>query len=318
VAAVALLLIAGCGSDPATAGGDGGGPQGVVATTPVVADLARNVAGDRADVRSMLDAKADPHDYEVRPRDVEALADAGLIVRSGGELDQWLTEAIDGAGAKAPVLTLIDRIDPIAGGHVVPGERAEGGAESADEVDPHWWHDPGNAAKAVAAIRDALSKADPDGRATYARNADAYLRRIDRLTTSTEACVAKIPQRSRKLVTTHDALGYYASRFGFEIVGAVIPSLSTAGQPSAGDTAALVETIRRERVPAVFAEQSVSADTERAVAEEAGARFGAPLWTDTLGPKGSGADTYLGAEAANTHAIVDGLTAGREQCTPRS
>jgi ABC-type Zn uptake system ZnuABC Zn-binding protein ZnuA len=307
-----LGVFAGCGGAGAASGS--GKDVEVVATTTEAADLVRNVAGDRAGVRSLLDVRTDPHDYEVRPHDVEALAYASLIVRSGGEIDAWLEGAIDGSGSGAEVVDLIDSIDPLAGS-AHGGEHQEGGAESADEVDPHWWQDPGNAAKAVVAIRDALTQADPEGRAEYAANADAYVARLDKLTDALTRCVSAVPAGSRKLVTTHDALGYYARRFGFEIVGTVIPSRSTRGQASAGETADLIAKIRRENVPAIFAEQAVNADVEKAIADETGARVGDPLWTDTLGPPGSGAETYLGAMVVNTRAIVEGLTGGLQTCS---
>jgi zinc/manganese transport system substrate-binding protein len=116
-------------------------------------------------------------------------------------------------------------------------------------------------------------------------------------------------------VTTHDSLGYYASRYGIEVVGAVIPSLTTQGQASAGETAELVRTIRAEGVEAIFTESGLEPKIEAAIAREAGARVGEPLWADTLGPEGSGADTYAGSIAANTRALVDGFGGGERPCT---
>ncbi len=124
-----------------------------------------------------------------------------------------------------------------------------------------------------------------------------------------------MPAERRKLVTTHDSLGYYASRYGIEVVGAVIPSLTTQGQASAGETAELVRTIRAEGVEAIFTESGLEPKIEEAIASEAGARVGEPLWADTLGPEGSGAETYTGSVAANTRALVDGFGGGERQCT---
>jgi zinc/manganese transport system substrate-binding protein len=296
--ALVLLLLAalasGCGD-----GGDAAasGKLGVVATTTQAADLARNVGGDRVAVTGLLAPNADPHEYEVRPRDLEALAEAGLVVRSGGEVDEWLQEAVDGSGTEAPVLDL--------SAHV----RLRGD-------DPHWWQDPRNVELAVPAIRDAMAKADPAGASAYRANAAAYLERVRRLDARVRACIGRIPEPQRKLVTTHDALGYYAARYGIDVIGAVIPSLSTEGQPSAGETADLVRTIRAARVKAIFAESSVSPKVEEAIAREAGATVGAALWADSLGPAGSDGDTYLKSIAANTRALVDGLTGGRETCSP--
>src|SRR5262249_23194017 len=148
--------------------------------------------------------------------------------------------------------------------------------------DPHWWQDPGNAVTAIAEIQGALDRADPTHRARYDRRAAAYddaLRRLDR---GVRACVDKVPQAERKLVTTHDAFGHYTRRSGIEQIGTVIPSLSTAGQPSAGDTARLIATIKRTGVKTIFAESAVNPSVEQAVARATGAKVGPALWADTL------------------------------------
>ena len=292
LAAACAALLAGCGS------GGGGGRPTVVATTTQAADLARLVAGDRAEVRGILEPNSDPHDYEVRPGDVKALARASLVVRSGGDLDEWLGGAIDSAGADAPVLDLLDRVGP----H--------------DDGDPHWWQDPIRAEEAVTAIGEALAKADPEGASTYRANAERSVNRLQALDAAVRDCIDTIPTEQRTLVTTHDALGYFADRYGLRVVGTVIPSLSTQAQASAGDLAKLVDTIRRERVKAIFAESSVNASVEDAIAQETGARVGAPLWADALGPKGSSGATYEDSIRANTAAIVEGLT-GKSCSFPR-
>jgi ABC-type Zn uptake system ZnuABC Zn-binding protein ZnuA len=284
------------------AGDEHGGRPGrldVVATTTQAADLVHEVAGGRAGVVRLLAPNADPHDYEVRPRDMKAVAHADLVVRSGGDVDGWLQDAIDGAGTGAPVLTLIDHVARLHSSH---------------GVDPHWWQDPRNAERAVTAIRDALVRADPAHAAGYRASAARYGARLRALDAAVARCMNAVPQPERRLVTTHDALGYYARRYGLRIVGAVIPSLSTAGQPSAGELAALVRTIRAQGVHAVFSEQSVNAKVEAAIAAESGAKVGGSLWADTLGPAGSSGATYIGSIAANTRAIVDGLTDGRRRC----
>jgi zinc/manganese transport system substrate-binding protein len=289
---LAAVAAAGCGEDD---GGTANGEVQLVATTTQAADLARNVGGDNVEVVGLLAPNSDPHEYEVRPRDLEALADADLVVRSGGDLDEWLADAIEGAGADAPVLTLSDHV------------RAVGD-------DPHWWQDPRNGLRAVAAIERALSTADPAGASDYAADAHRYAARLRRLDAAVAACIGKLPAGQRKLVTTHDSLGYYARRYGIEVVGTVIPSQSTSGQPSAGETAELVDTIRAERVKAIFAESSVDPKVEEAIAREAGATVGEPLWADTLGPPGSSGDTYVKSIAANTRALVNGLSGGERTC----
>ncbi len=292
--ALALALgVAGCGE---AAGEPGTGRVGVVSTTTQVADMARNVGGNRIEVTSLLAPGADPHGYEVRPRDVEALTRAETVLRSGGDLDEWLGEAIEGSGTEAPTVDLSERLAPGA------------------NPDPHWWHDPRNAQRAVEEIRDALTAADPEGRRVYARNAERYLGELEALDAAVQRCLRRVPAAQRKLVTTHDSLAHYADRYGLEVVGTVIPSSSTAGQPSAGATRDLVETIEREEVRAIFSESSVNPKVERAIAEETGARIGTPLWADTLGPPGSTGATYVGSIAANTRALVDGFTGGSVDC----
>jgi ABC-type Zn uptake system ZnuABC Zn-binding protein ZnuA len=289
------LAVASCGGDdPAS-----DGRLTVVATTTQAADLTRAVAGDRADVVALLRPNSDPHDYEVRPQDVKALARADLVVRSGGELDHWLDGAIDSAGSDAPQLTLIDHVDTL------PGD---------DGPDPHWWQDPRNAIRAVAALEAALARADPaHARGLHARAA-AYTRRLKALDAAVAGCLDRLPPAQRKLVTTHDSLGYYARRYGLDVIGAVIPSRSTLAQPSAGELARLVDTVRAAGVKAIFAESSVNPKVEQAVAGEAGARVGRDLWADSLGPRGSDGATYVGSIAANTRAIADGLSGGALHC----
>ena len=337
VTAACALGLAACGNE-GPAGGDER-PVTVVATTTQAADLASKVGGDRATVRALIPAGADPHGYEVRPSDIEALADADLIVRSGGDLDEWLADAIESAGGDAPVLNLMDHVETREGGHDhgheeegahaeeeghAEGEGAhaeeegahaeEEGAAHGDDVDPHWWHDPRNGVRAAAALREALAAADPEGATHYEEQGRAYEERLEALDAAIAACWEDVPEPRRRLVTTHDSLGYYADRYGLEVVGAVIPSTSSQGQASAGAVDELVRTIRRERVPAIFTETSLNARVERAIADEAGARVGDPLYADSLAHEGEAA-TYTGALAANTRALVDGLSGGEAGCS---
>jgi ABC-type Zn uptake system ZnuABC Zn-binding protein ZnuA len=289
-AVLAVLSAVGCADDSGS-----GGRLTVVATTTQVADLARQVGGERVNVEGMLRPGGDPHDYEPRPSDVEAVARAAVVFRSGGEVDDWLTDVIDNAGGDAEVVSLIDSVRRL-------------------DEDPHWWQDPRNGVRAVEAIRAALTKADPRGRAAFARNAARATRTLERLDREISACIQRVPPAKRKIVTTHDALGYFARRYGVEVVGAVIPSLSTQAQASAGDVQRLVEQIRREGVEAVFPESSVNPDIERAIAREAGARIGDSLYADSLGPKGSPGETYADALASDAAALVRGMSGGRVNC----
>jgi ABC-type Zn uptake system ZnuABC Zn-binding protein ZnuA len=287
---LATLVAAGCGDDS----GSGSG-RTVVATTTQVADLVREVGGGRVSVDGMLRPGGDPHEYEPRPSDVAAVARADVVFRSGGEVDGWLGDVIDDAGGDAQVVSLIDSVDRM-------------------DDDPHWWQDPRNAERAVETIRARLTRLDPGGRTVYRRNAARLERRLRTLDARIAACVDRVPAAKRRIVTTHDALGYFARRYGIEVVGAVIPSLSTQAQASAGDVQRLVDQIRREHVQAVFPENSVNPDIERAIAREAGASIGGKLYADSLGPKGSAGETYVGALSADAAALVDGMSGGRVSC----
>jgi zinc/manganese transport system substrate-binding protein len=295
VSAFALALAAaGCG-DSEGEDGSGGGAVFAVATTTIAGDIVRNVGGNRIHVDTLVPADADPHDFEPRPSDAVALADAELVVKSGGDLDEWLDDLIDSAGGDAAELTLLDSVRAIGD-------------------DPHWWQDPRNAILATEAVRDALAEADPDGRRAYERNAALYVRELRALDDDIERCMQRVPPEKRKLVTTHDALGYFADRYDLEVIGSVIPSLSTQAQPSAKEVDALVEQIEEERVEAIFPEAAVSQRLERAISRESGAEVGRELWADSLGGEGSGAETYVDAMRANADALAEGMSSGRVSC----
>jgi ABC-type Zn uptake system ZnuABC Zn-binding protein ZnuA len=287
------VVFAGCGSSSGS-----GDDTTVVATTTQAADLVRQVGGARVNVEGMLRPGGDPHDYEPRPSDVAAVADAAVVFRSGGEVDDWLSDVIDNAGGDAEVVTLLDSVKRL-------------------DDDPHWWQDATNGVRAVEVVRAQLTKADPAGRATFARNAKRTTRTLQSLDRQIRACIERVPPAKRKIVTTHDALGYFARRYGVKVVGAVIPSLSTQAQASAGDVQRLVDQIRREGVEAIFPESSVNPDIEKAIAREAGASIGDPLYADSLGPRGSPGETYTGALSADASALVRGMSGGRVSCDLR-
>ena len=202
------------------------GPR-VVATTTQIGDWTRAVAGDAARVHQILQPNTDPHDYEPRPADVEAVAGAKLVFLNGDGLDAWMGTVISNAGGSPEVVDLGSKV-PVR----MPGQ--SDGPE-ASRYDPHWWHDPRNAEAAVKVIRDALVEANPAAAATYRANAAAYLRRLRALDAGIRRCLARVPEARRKLVSDHDAFGYFAHRYGIQVVGAVIPSQTTQAQASAGD-----------------------------------------------------------------------------------
>jgi ABC-type Zn uptake system ZnuABC Zn-binding protein ZnuA/ABC-type Mn2+/Zn2+ transport system permease subunit len=302
--ATLALLAAGCGSDN---GSPAPGQVKVVATTTQIGDWARAVGGERAKVVQLLKPNTDPHDYEPRPSDVQETADAKLVLVNGDRLDHWMGDVVKQAGGD-PTLVDLGADAPAK----LPGE-TEG--EEASKFDPHWWHDPRNAEAAVTVTRDALTKANPDAKDVYARNAAAYLAKLRALDRGIAACVHRVPAAQRKLVTDHDAFNYFARRYGIAVVGAVIPSQTTQAQPSAGDVAKLSQLIRRERVKAVFPESSINAKLAQAIARQTGATSNLTLYGDTLGPKDSRGATYLAMEQANADAMVRGFTGGSEQCS---
>lgn len=297
-ATVLMLALASCG---ASSSGDGDGKVDVVATTTQIGDWARQVGGDAANVHQILKPSSDPHEYEPRPADVEAAAGADVVFENGDGLDAWAGKLVDEAGGDPEVVDLSRSV-------IAPLPGADGGS------DPHWWHDPRNVGRAVLSIRDALVRAAPKERGTIERNARRYGSQVTLVDRLVMQCIDKLPKSQRKLVTDHDALGYFARRYGLEIVGAVIPSQTTEAQPSAGELADLVHLIERERVRAVFPERDVNKKLAEAIARQTGASAQYELYSDTLGPAGSEGDTYLKMEDANARTIVRGLSGGRSGC----
>jgi ABC-type Zn uptake system ZnuABC Zn-binding protein ZnuA/ABC-type Mn2+/Zn2+ transport system permease subunit len=302
--AAAAFVAAGC------AGGSGArdGQIEVVATTTQIGDLVHEVGGSAVAVDQILQPNTDPHEYEPRPSDVAGAAEAKLVFAGGDGLDDWIDQVVSDGGGDAPVVDLGASVP-----ERLPGESS--GAE-ASPYDPHWWHDPRNAEAAVGEIERRLATADPSRRRLFERNAGAYLAKLRALDAEIARCMASVPLPRRKLVTDHDAFGYFADRYGIDVVGAVIPSQTTQAQPSAQDLSALAELIEREHVSAIFPESSLSPRVAEAIASQTGASAGHSLYGDALGPEGSDGATYLGMEAANADSMVRGFTGGRRGCPP--
>jgi zinc/manganese transport system substrate-binding protein len=298
--ALAVLLLAGCGS------GAGNGQPVVVATTTQIADLTRAVGGPDVSVHQILQPNTDPHEYEPRPNDIEATANAKVVLENGDGLDKWMTKVVSESGAKAGAVDLGDVTRTQIAGQTTGPERSP--------VDPHWWHDPRNAEAAVERIRAALGAAFPKHKQAFDRRAAAYVKRLVSLDSRIAACFKSVPPAQRKLVTSHDAFNYFAKRYGIQVVGAIIPSQSTQAQPSAGDIARLVKQVKREKVRAIFLESSVNPKLAKAVAAQTGVIGSLELYGDTLGAKGSRGATYLGMEAANADAMMRGFTGGKRGC----
>jgi ABC-type Zn uptake system ZnuABC Zn-binding protein ZnuA len=292
---VALVLAVACNDDTGDSPPAAGAKLRVVATTVQIAALTLEVAGDTIDLRGIIPAGADAHEFEPRPSDLAAIENADLILRHGIGLDDWLNDTLS-AGNSAVVVTVTDGITTAKG------------EEDGEEVDdPHVWHDPDNAKIMVDDINQALDAADPANAATYDANAAAYQQTLDETRAEVQAIIDEIPPENRKLVTNHDAFGYFARAFGLEVVGAVIPSISTQSEPSAQDTAALLDTIEREGVKAIFAESSVNPGLATTLANDAGVTIVDDLYGDSLGEPGSGADTVDGMLLSNARKIAGAL-----------
>jgi ABC-type Zn uptake system ZnuABC Zn-binding protein ZnuA len=304
----AVVLATGCGvSDPGGTNADGSPFVKVIATTTQLGDIVREVGGPNVRVTQILKPNTDPHDYEPRPRDVQETAGAKVVFVSGDNLDRWMGDVVEQGGGDATTVDLAAALP-----QRLPGEQE--GSE-ASEYDPHWWHDPRNVEAAVAEIRDALVKAEPSARQRIDAGAARYLAKVKALDAGIRRCMAQVPAAERKLVTDHDAFGYFARRYGITVVGAVIPSQSTQAQPSASGISDLAKVIRAEGVKAVFPESSVNPRLAKAIAAQTGATAELTLYGDTLGPEGSSGDTYLKMERANADAMLEGFTGGRQGCT---
>lgn len=296
VALAASLALSSCG----TAGGSGGGLPTIVVTTNILGDVVKQVAGDAAEVTTLMRPNADPHSFEISAKEAAGLRDADLVVSNGLGLEEALQRHLDRA-ADADVDMFV------AGDHVEVLDYSAGEARGAP--DPHFWTDPARMLAMVDALEKALMDVDGIDRATVQQRAKQYREQIERLDTDMAAAFAEIPQQRRRLVTNHHVFGYLAERFDFEIVGAVIPGGTTLAAPSAADLHDLADAIEKAGVRAIFAESSQPDRLMRVLANEVGIEVEViELFTESLTPAGEGADTYLAMMRANTERIANGLS----------
>jgi ABC-type Zn uptake system ZnuABC Zn-binding protein ZnuA len=267
----------------------------VAATTTHIQDFLKNVGGDRLVVSGILKPNVDPHDYETSVQDVQTISRAEIIFVYGVGLDAFMDKAIANANSKAPVITATRGITPLAGDDEEP------------DGDPHMWFDPTLAQKMVTNIGEALAQFDPPAAATYRRNVQAYNAQIAGMDARVQGIYDQIPAADRKLVTNHNAFRYLADHFGLNVVGAVIPSISDAAEPTAQEINDLIETIRAQKVKAIFAESSANPRVAQQVARETGIAIVDTLYGDTLGEPGSDGDTYIKMMVADATTIVTAL-----------
>ena len=292
MASLVAALAAGC------SGGDGGTGLRVVATTSQIGALTREVAGSHVRLTVLIGPGVSAHDFEPDPGDVRAINGAAVVLKNGIGLDDFLDRVIGGAGGNAKVVTVTEGIE------LQRGAGDEGGP---GDFDPHVWHDPMNAKVMVANIARALAEADPPNAATYRKNADDYQAKLDDTDRQVRAIIDTIPKDQRKMVTNHDAFGYFIRRYGLQYVGAVIPGLSSEAQPSAGDIAKLEDLIKKEGVKAIFAETELDPKVARQISKDTGVKIVDDLYADSLGKPGSGADTVDGMLLSNARKIAEAL-----------
>ncbi len=265
----------------------------VVSTTTQVTDFARAVGGDRIEVRGLLTANVDPHEYEPTTADLEVVATADMVLLNGVGLDAWIADAITKVGgSNIPQRTVSEGVQ------IRKGD---------DEDDPHIWQSVANAQQMVKNVRDSLINADPDGGDQYRANTDAYLAQLDTLDAWVKEQISSIPTERRKMVTNHDAFSYYIERYGLTFVGSVIPHISDVAEPTAQEVADLIRKIRDQKVPAIFTESSINPALAKRISEDTGVKIVDSLYGDTLGPDGSGAATYIDMIKYNTTTIVNAL-----------
>ncbi len=300
-ALLASLVLAGTACTGDTTESDGTESDGtdsadsvsVVATTSILRELVANVASDDAEVATLLPTGADPHSFQPSARDAAALLEADLVVAVGLDLEHGFDDLLAEAADETTVLEIAPLVDPL------PSSTGTG-------LDPHVWMDPLRMTTAVEEIAGALSEVEPG--LDWRSRAETYSDRLRAAHEEIEELLAPVPEASRRLVTNHDSLGYLAARYGFEITATIIPGGSTLAEPSARSIAELAETIRREEVPAIFAETTHPTRLADALATELDGEIAVvTLFTDSLGEGDSEAATYPGMLVENAGRIAAAL-----------
>jgi ABC-type Zn uptake system ZnuABC Zn-binding protein ZnuA len=260
-------------------------------STTVLADVTRNIAGDRLDVQSLLPVGLDPHSYQPTPQDIAKVSESKLIIVNGAGYETFLEPLLKNADGER---TLVE-----ASAGISPRKNGQG-------IDPHMWLDPNLVIDYVGNIRDALIQIDPAGEAAYKLNAEAYIAELKNLDAWITEQVNQIPAEKRLLITNHEALGYFAERYRFEVVGTVIESFSTDASPSAQQLAALIDQIKASHAPAIFLDAADNTTLAKQSADETGVKVITDLHLESL-THGAPAATYLEMMKYNVTQIVNAL-----------
>jgi len=308
---VALSLMSACSG---TSGSDATAPSTsqsttplVIATTPILGDLVRNVGGDDVDVDVLIPIGADPHDFEPSAAQAAKLRDASLVIINGLGLEENLQSTIDAARDDGvSVFDLGEQLDPLSISEEHADEHADEDGHGAE--DPHFWLDPERMATAASVIAEQLAATTGLAPTAFQARAATYAETARTAMAEATALLSEVPADQRKLITNHDALEYFAKRFDLEVIGTVIPGGSTLAEPSAADIKDLVELIRANNVQAIFSESTVSSKVIETVRREVGSQVKVvELSTDTLGPPGSETATYPDLIVTTARLIADGL-----------
>ncbi|NLG97036.1 MAG: zinc ABC transporter solute-binding protein [Chloroflexi bacterium] len=310
VITAALLALSGCSAPaPAAAGADGENRLQVLATTTIIADVVQNIAGDRAVVTALIPPGVDEHGYEPAPRDLAMAGEADLIFTNGAGLEPFLERLVANTGDSSRIIPVSDGIDLLngmdAGDH--PDDEGEANEDQhSHEGDPHVWMDPNNVMVWVDNIQQALSQADPAGAPYYEENASRYRQELADLDQWIQEQVSQIPPEKRNLVTDHLIFTYFADRYGFNQVGAIVPGYSTAASPSAKELAQLEDAIRELGVPVVFVGNTVNPDFAERVSQDTGTKL-VPILTGSLTGEDGHGPTYIAYIRYNVEQIVNAL-----------
>lgn len=291
--ALLLPVLAACGGP---GGGSGDGAVNVVATYSILGDLVENVGGEDVRLTTLVGPNGDAHTFEPAPSDNAELAEADVVFENGLEFEPWLDDLYESSGSDAGRVAVTDDVE------TRPVSAAKDG-----EPDPHVWHEVNNAIVMVESIRDALAEADPKKAEAYERNADEYVSELEALDADVRGQVDSIPEENRILFTSHDTFGYFAGRYGFEVDTALASASTETSDPSAGETADLVEEIEESGVPAIFGENVSDPGVMEGVASEAGVELAPPLYTDALGDPGSEGGTYIRMVRYNVSTMSEAL-----------
>ncbi|MCK1366229.1 metal ABC transporter substrate-binding protein [Bradyrhizobium sp. 62] len=262
----------------------------VVASFSILADFVRNVGGDRINLTTLVGADSDVHVYTPAPSDAKRIADAKLVVVNGLGLEGWLSRLVQSSGSKAQVVTASAGIAPLKLGSA---------------ADPHGWQSVPNAKIYVTDIADALATADPDDAEFFRAQAKAYLEKLETLDREVREAVAKIPQERRKVISTHDAFGYFAAEYGVRFIAPL--GVSTETEPSARDIATIIGQIKAQKIPAVFLENISDDRLIRRIAAETGSKVGGTLISDGLTGEKGPAPTYIDMVRHNIKALTSAL-----------